>query len=197
MKNLKFLTVFALFVIGCTTFEITAKKSKNYHHNYEITVLDNQLWSAVIEKKYDLVKKLISKGANPNTIFPFTGPLLSIAIEDNDKKMVILLLQNGADPNIKSMVLQETPLYTAIEVNKPDLVKILLDAGANPNIENDFSGKTSLHYAVEANNPKIVKMLLKAGANKNIETLFYHNTPLDLAKAQENINPEIITLLEE
>ena len=57
-----------------------------------------------------------------------------------------LLLNNGADPNVKC-TMGETPLFQAVDMEKFDHVKILLKNGANPNITND-DGLTPLHNAV-------------------------------------------------
>ncbi len=195
MKNLKTSILLGLFAISSTTFQITT--DDKIDNLKKISALDNKLWYAVADSKYESAKKLISKGANPNTVFPYMGPLLITAINMDDKKMLLLLLKAGANPNIESFLFDNTPLYYAIYYkNNPEMVKILLDAGANPNTQSQYSGKTLLHYAVEQNNPEIVKMLLHAGANPNIKTFFYDNSPLNLARDQENINPEIINLLE-
>ena len=103
-----------------------------------------------------------------------------------------LLLNNGADPNVKC-TMGETPLFQAVEMEKFDHVKILLKNGANPNITND-DGLTPLHNAVTKNNISIIKILLKYGADPNKKSKFYQQTPLHLA-IKNNEDPMILLLL--
>ena len=103
-----------------------------------------------------------------------------------------LLLNNGADPNVKC-TMGETPLFQAVDMEKIDHVKILLKNGANPNITND-DGLTPLHNAATKNNISIVKLLLKYGADPNKKSKFYQQTPLHLA-IKNNRDPMILLLL--
>ena len=103
-----------------------------------------------------------------------------------------LLLNNGADPNVKC-TMGETPLFQAVDMEKFDQVKILLKNGANPNIAND-DGLTPLHNAVTKKDIAIVKILLKYGADPNKKTKFYQQTPLHLA-IKNNADPMILLLL--
>ena len=103
-----------------------------------------------------------------------------------------LLLNNGADPNVKC-TMGETPLFQAVDMEKFDHVKILLKNGANPNITND-DGLTPLHNAVTKKDIAIVKILLKYGADPNKKTKFYQQTPLHLA-IKNNADPMILLLL--
>ena len=113
-------------------------------------------------------------------------------IISGDVSSTMLLLNNGADPNIKC-TMGETPLYQAVEMEKIDHIKLLLKKGADPNITND-DGLSPLHIAVNKQNITIVKLLLKYGANPNIKTKLYQQTPLHLA-IKNNADPIFLLLL--
>lgn len=114
-----------------------------------------------MQNKVDKVKELLSQGANPNTK-DYTGwtPLVkrnypydseqifnefffqSEAVSYEFEEIVNMLLQAGADPNIKGIECK-TALHEAVQVNNVSLVELLLKFKANPEIK-DQSGKKPL-----------------------------------------------------
>ena len=128
----------------------------------------------------------------------------------NSKMHVSILLDAGANVNVKDGVNGQTPLHlVVIEGNvdflsrtvnpgDPKMVSILLDAGANVDAE-DNNGRTPLHEAVIRANDggdaavAVISALVDAGANVNAEDND-GQTPLDYET--EN-NTEIINLLTE
>ena len=82
-------------------------------------------------------------------------------------KATEMLLEQGADPNIKNKDGQ-TALHFAIcfGPQKPSrkMVKILLEAGADPNI-GIWENETALMLASRCNDAKIIKMLLDHNAD--------------------------------
>ncbi len=172
------------------------KKELEKHPSPSQTVLDTLVSFAVVFDLEDVIQDLLTKGANPNCLTTTGDNLLSVAIKHtNNPKIILMLLNAGAEPNTKDTY-GNTPLHRAILKNNPALVKILLNAGANPNIKEDLFGFTSLHKAVKEDNLEIIKMLLDAGADKNIESK-YDGTALKVAKNMYHRNPAIIALLEE
>ena len=103
----------------------------------------------------DGVKKFLALGGDPNVPWPteikirplhyFCG---NTNLSDSTRESIIrLLLDSGADPNIKSQESSvSTPLHIAAIRGYSRLVQILLKAGANPKIK-DGRGKTALWYA--------------------------------------------------
>jgi ankyrin repeat protein len=140
----------------------------------------------------DTARVLIGAGAKPNEAQPKTNitPLI-IASAMVHPKMVELLLDNGANPNVVEWM-GYSPLgwvvrdsHYGIDIaNKDrivDVVKLLLAHGADPNYRlkneksktiNDVSltGATPLLLAAEVNNTGAVKALLEGGADPNIPT---------------------------
>tara|TARA_Y100000389_G_C17445394_1_gene511276 strand:- start:773 stop:1987 length:1215 start_codon:yes stop_codon:yes gene_type:complete len=107
------------------------------------------LYSAVCVEDYDLSKKLIEAGANPEGIDDETYEVLK------DKDDTGLLLY--------------TPLSTACESVNLDIIKLLLDAGADPN--KNYTGETNISWIIagidQSDSIDALKLLLDTGANPN------------------------------
>jgi cytohesin len=141
----------------------------------------------------DTARILIRAGAKVNEVQPKFGvtPLI-IASAMVHPKMVELLLDNGADANVKESIgytslawVVRDSHYGIDYANKEkivDIVKVLLKHGADPNFRmmnekskavNDLSitGSTPLMLAAEVNNTEAVKVLLENGADPKATTL--------------------------
>jgi cytohesin len=152
-----------------------------------------------------MARLLLDQGANPNAavgrslVLPvFEGDTpLSLATICSRRDLVELLLQRGADPNVRlrdsfaALHLAEsadiatlliahgasttargyedrTPLHQAAMQGRLDVATVLLAHGSD--IESkDEQGRTPLHLAVDqpASSPEIVALLLRHGANAN------------------------------
>ncbi len=88
---------------------------------------ETPLMLAIYNKKNDLAKKLVEKGASVNNPGHWT-PLHYAAASDNTE-MVKFLIQKGADINARTLR-GITPLYMAARDGKIDTVKALVNAGA-------------------------------------------------------------------
>lgn len=97
-------------------------------------------------RKYsiDIVKLMLSKGADVNAADGGNTPLLD-AILHQRPVMVKLLLEHGAKPNIKGKK-GKTPLFCAVENKQPEMVKHLLEHGADPKIATP-KGETPMSFA--------------------------------------------------
>lgn len=97
-----------------------------------------------------------------------TTPLL-IATEMGLDEFVVLLMQNGVDPNISAGD-GATVLTEAIENGRVGVVNILVGSGVDVNkIGSCLSGQacsygTPLTYAAGSGNLEIVSMLIESGA---------------------------------
>ena len=97
------------------------------------------------------------------------------SVADHYPEVTKILLEKGADPNIKDDE-GKTPLHYAIEFNCPESMEVLLEKGADPDIK-DGMGNASLHCT---NIPKNIEILLDKGANPNIQAND-GETPLHIA----------------
>ncbi|OGB86585.1 hypothetical protein A3J41_01985 [candidate division TM6 bacterium RIFCSPHIGHO2_12_FULL_38_8] len=125
---------------------------------------NDDLLGAVCRNDSSLVQTLLNAGAQTN----FAGNCmpLHIASEIGLPEIVKILLQEGANPNIKNNW-NLTALGAAIIGQQPEIVKILLAAGVNPN-ETDSGGRTALEQVGERDKSiEIAGILLKADARRS------------------------------
>lgn len=109
---------------------------------------------------------LLNKGVDINDK---RGGALFNAIKSGNKEMVLWLLANGADVNVKDSY-NATPLSYAVIVNDMDMIKPLLEKTSGIN-EPDVDGMTILMWAIysEYDNPVIIQALLDKGATLDIK----------------------------
>lgn len=93
-------------------------------------------------------------------------PLLE-ALHENQKHIVSLLLDRGADVNVKDK-LGVTALHYAAKQGHAYIAELLLAEGANVDAA-DWTGETPLHAAVSGGQKDVVVLLLAEGADVNAE----------------------------
>jgi ankyrin repeat protein len=111
--------------------------------------LNKMLIAAVQSCDSRAVQKLLAQGADVNAQDENTITVLMYATDCGNKspELFHLLLDNGADPNMRAPRYRgTTPLIAAAMEGFPDQVKALLEKGADPR-QVDDAGKTALMYA--------------------------------------------------
>ena len=156
--------------------------------------LGQSLIEAVKEGNQKEVRSLLAKGADVN--FIDKGTPLHWAVIRFKTGIVKLLLDKGADPNIKDY--QGNPLlHISLSQQKVDLniIRHLLDKGADPNIK-DLRGYTPLYLALMSPHVdlKIIRLLLDNDADPNIKN-FEGNCLLHMALISKNVDFNRIRLL--
>ena len=149
---------------------------------YEVGEGVTALWCAAAWCKLDLVKLLLSSGANIHHKSKGGSGALFMACQyfnSNRSRQILLgkpdipiqlelvkyLVENGADVR-ESGRDGNTPLTAAAlsGYKDPSLVNYLIDKGADPNAKNAH-GSTALHFAAEKGCLETVKVLIKHGAH--------------------------------
>ena len=143
--------------------------------------------NAVRHSDINGMESMLRKGVDINKQFGRTGSTaLHNAVYNNDAKTTLFLLENGANPNIRTKK-GIIPLTYSIHNGNYEITKLLLDHGVSPN-EYVTGGISTihragwcpaLHAAIQAKHYQIVELLLSKGANPNVK--FHGKTPLHLA----------------
>ena len=97
-------------------------------------------------------------------LLSMNGKILIYLVRRGKLRQVRLLLEAGADPNVKSKN-GGTVLRTAVQNNHPEMVRALLQAGADPNLKAWGEMTTVLLEAVKGEKTEIVRALLQAGVD--------------------------------
>ena len=92
------------------------------------------LVKAVASNDLKAVTALLAQGADANVKNSVEIPVLVMAIRRGSAPMVEALLKNRADPNVRDVDTDLTPLLEALgRTHRADIVKMLLAAGADVN----------------------------------------------------------------
>lgn len=148
------------------------------------------LFIAVMRNDRDSVRKLLAAGANPNVVHSarsleglvrarastadmkagITDPALaegmSLISLAADGEMVEILVNGGADPNIRD-AFGATPLCIAAKDGDVELIRALRRLGADVNAV-DVGGNTPLSHALRGGRVNVIAELLAAGADPRL-----------------------------
>lgn len=140
---------------------------KLIQHGADVNVADSCLNTplvyAAVEGHVEMVKLLLSQGADPAKGQDEYTPLHAAAISGNPLVGVLLL---AADANVSSPEKSgdgHTPLHWAVQENQDEFVQLLLDHGADPNRQ-DVYGFTPLMTAAGSGNSRVAGLLISHGA---------------------------------
>jgi len=120
------------------------------------------LYEAAAEGNIELVKSLISSGADVNTPNDWGWTPLYVASGIGNRDLVNLLIDEGADVNTGTKE-GMTPLHFAISNSNKEIVELLIEKSADINIKNN-RGHTPLHLAAEDGQKDAVELLISKGA---------------------------------
>jgi ankyrin repeat protein len=125
------------------------------------------LHRAVHTGNVDMVKFLVSRGADVNVKDNYGQTPVQIAAQLDDAEIIIHLVSNGAEINIKNSI-GKTPLHDAVAHDQFQIVNYLISQDAEINAK-DINGKTPLHDAVFDNYSEISAYLVSKGAGFNLK----------------------------
>lgn len=133
--------------------------------------LEYQLWRAIEKDDPKLLQELLKQGVNPNFTDNDIGDdgsnitPLHLAVMNDQKELVRILLDAKADPNAQNDV-GWTPLHRAVMADDIDMARLLIEHGADVNAK-DMCDDTPRDYADQR--PAIshaMKALLSTAASK-------------------------------
>jgi len=170
--------------------------------------LNAKLFEAIKSEDIHKIRELIDKGADVNAKDQYKRSALWCALKNpffrrfnldqktkeakesfrKSKEITLLLIEKGADVNVKETEYEKTVLHGAASCGQKDIVKAAIDKGADINARIRWGGETPLHYAFfnagrddDDARLEIVKLLVDSGANANIKTK-EGQTPIKLAE---------------
>lgn len=111
------------------------------------------------------------------------------AAERGHRDRVRVLLDQGADVNVKDATTGRTALHFAAAKGHKELAAYLLERGADVNAQ-DSAGNTPLHLAAMGGHTKTVRVLLQASASRSIRNN-------DGKTSAEVANPKVLALIED
>eukprot|EP00792_Barthelona_sp_PAP020_P005305 TRINITY_DN2594_c0_g1_i1.p1 TRINITY_DN2594_c0_g1~~TRINITY_DN2594_c0_g1_i1.p1 ORF type:complete len:676 (+),score=181.11 TRINITY_DN2594_c0_g1_i1:32-2029(+) len=120
---------------------------------------------AVDQGHLDVVSYLLNFRLSVDVPYKGHSPL-AIAIKNNNVALTELLLENGANPNIRFEEIDMDVLLFAIAHGYEEIATLLLNFDANPNPIDKFN-HSALHTAAHFGYLSILKKLLSADANVN------------------------------
>ncbi len=148
------------------------------------------LYFAAANGHKDIVAYLLDMGAAIDASTDH-GSALHVAADDEYVEVVRLLLDRGADPNLKNNW-KKTPLHNTAQNKSQTVAKLLIDSGADISVQ-DHKGRTPLHRCKSL---PVAKLLISKGADVNaVDNSGY--TPLHWAATPREIvhHPTIVYLL--
>jgi hypothetical protein len=148
--------------------------------------LGEDLLEAVRKGDAVRVKALLAQGVDVNAKSPYGATGLFFAADRGNVEIVKILLDHGANVNVKDTFYGATALSWATEKDRWDVIKLLLGKGATAGADDVLTA------AVEKGNAEIVKAVLERKDAIPAETL-----SIALATAMKDNHPEIAELLKQ
>ncbi|KAG8339428.1 putative ankyrin [Trypanosoma vivax] len=127
------------------------------------------LYYACMKKsvRIETIKELLELGADVNLKGVDRETPLYIACFNGREDVAMLLLENGAERNVKNGRLSEAALHVAARTGNCALLELITVRGTDLNVQN-IRQETPLFVAAKAGFHDAVHQLLKVGANPNI-----------------------------
>lgn len=157
--------------------------------NFGNTIQSSQpLYAAIDNNHTEIALLLLNAGADPKVKSQLGKTYLHIAAQNNNPKLIEILVARGL--NINEKYDGNSPLTLAAYYRKTKAALSLIKLGTNVNLplkSDEYADSTPLFLAVLAQDLQLVEALLSANANVNFPCKgFYEGmTPLHLASTRD------------
>ncbi len=152
--------------------------------------LNTELKQAMYSRDYDKARRLIDRGADPNTKNGWGSPFIYWCSENNRIDLIDFAIEKGGDINATNKN-GETAMHKVAQLGSVEMIDPLLERGADINHKNIYD-TTPLFVAALSNQFEMAKKLLSRGADPAIPN---HNGITAAQKAEEKGYDEITALL--
>jgi ankyrin repeat protein len=152
--------------------------------------LDNDLRGAMYSRDFAKARRLIERGANPNTTNGWGSPLIYWCAECGKTDLIDFALEKGADIDATNKN-GETALHKVAHLGCVDMIDFLIDRGANIDQRNIYD-TTPLFVAALFNQSEATEKLLSRGADPSISN---HKGVSPAQIAKEKGNDAIVDLI--
>ena len=146
---------------------LEVQKARNSLLQMGIPVNEESFVHCVGHGRIDEFPHFLASGFSPDTRDKTGVPLLNIAARKGQREIIRLLIEAGAQLNLRAGDRNTSALMDGVLEKHKELVKDLIEAGADPNIQSK-DGQTALIVAVGIGNDELVEVLLKARADPDI-----------------------------
>jgi ankyrin repeat protein len=126
------------------------------------------------------VKGLVEAGWDINELDWYRRTPLCIAAEYAQLEVIDLLLELGADIEIRCGPRNYTALMNAARGGHVEIVRRLLQGGALVNAQ-DAKGVTAIYFAARWDHAEVIELLLEADGDPNLATIEDMTPPLEVA----------------
>lgn len=133
------------------------------------------IFAAIQNHLYKTLTEILDDGADIEMKYKGVIPLM-FSVYQHDEKLVKILLEYGANPNLLNKTGFYSPLSEACVTNSISTVKVLIEYGADVNYQYNKSETALTVAAKECKNFELVKLLLEHGADPKLMDRFGHNT---------------------
>jgi len=143
------------------------------------------------------LKNDIKEGLDIDSLGEYASTPLHYACREGNIEIIKLLIENGADVNLKNHYSTLYPIFDAITAMNNQkkyflIIQLLIENGADIKKVDSF-GNTLLYYAIEQENIPLIKFLIQLGCDINHVSRHDKDSVLHYAYFQKN--REIISLL--
>ncbi|KAM6478238.1 nacht and ankyrin domain-containing protein [Trichoderma sp. SZMC 28011] len=166
------------------------KTSSSYHITEKTTLIHISAMYGIVGVLTAILGTVGQTTTDIDSRDEFGRTPLSMATEKGNEAVVKLLLNAGAEVNLKDYD-NQAPLFYAAETGKEAVVKLLLNAGAGVNLKNDYN-QTPLFYAAATGRKAVIELLLDAGAEVDSKN---HDNRTPLSWAAERGKEAVVKLL--
>jgi ankyrin repeat protein len=130
--------------------------------------LSSELIQAVRIEDTEAARKALADGAEVNMadIDGMTSLLWAVGI--GHPELVLILIEAGADVNLRYEEVGDTPLHEAAVQGNTEVARLLIEAGAGINVRNDYD-LTPLQLSVYHGHVDLTSLLVEAGADVTLQ----------------------------